>query len=175
MISPCVHFPAQIHSGDAALRQAVQHRPLIGSAAPVLGKQAGVNVDAAQSRHIQHLLGQNPAVGNHRADIRFQCPQGLHRLLFPEIFRLEYGDVCAQCHLLHGRGHQLHAPTLGTVGLGIDADHLKAVGQNLFQAGRRNVRRAHKHNSQGFSPLSDYSSSWASSSSSVRNRSMTSV
>ena len=131
-----------------------------------------MDVDAAQDRHVQHLLGQNPAVGHHGADVRLQSLQLFHGFFLPEILRLEHRNSGVQRHFLHRRGHQLHAPSLGAVRLGIDADHLKAVGKNLFQTGRRDIRRSHKHNPQGSS--SCYSSSPASSSS-VRNRSMTSV
>ena len=60
----------------------------------------------------------------------------------------EHGDARSQGHLLDRGRHQLHAPALGPVGLGIDADHIKAVGQDFLQTGRRNIRRTHKHNSQ---------------------------
>ena len=146
---PGVHFPGQVHSGDAGLRQAVQHRPLIGGGTAVFGQQAGMDVDAAVFRHVQHLLGQDAPVGHHGADIRLQGAELLHCLFLPEIFRLEYGDSGSHRHLLHRGRHQLHAPSLGAVRLCVDAHHVEAVGQNFFQAGRRDVRRTHKHNTQG--------------------------
>ena len=164
---PRIHLPAQIHSRHAGLRQAVQHRPLIGGAAPILRQDAGVNVDATESGHIQHLLGQNPAVCHHGADVGLQFPQGFYRLLLPEVLGLKHGNPGSQRHFLHRGSYQLHAPALGTVGLGIDAHNLKTVRQYFFQTGRRNVRRSHEYN--------PHQSSSPASSSSVRNRSITSV
>ena len=145
-----VHLPGQVHGGDAGLRQAVQHRPLIGGGPAVFGQQAGMDVDAAVFRHVQHLLGQDAPVGHHSADIRLHGTKLLYRFFLPEIFRLEHGDSGSHGHLLHRRRHQLHAPSLGAVGLGVDAHHIEAVGQYFFQAGRRDVRRTHKHNAQGY-------------------------
>ena len=111
-----------------------------------------MDVDAAPLRHIQHLLGQNPTVGHHRADIRLQIPQLLHRFFLPEILRLEHGNSGSHGYLLHRRTDHLHAPALGAIRLGIDPDHLKTIGQNLFQTDGRNVRRTHKHYTHGFPP-----------------------
>ena len=143
-----IHLPDQVHAGNAGLGQTVQHGPLVGRAAPVLGQEARVDVDASLGGDIQHPLGQDSAVGHHGADVGLQCSQSLHILVRPEILRLEDGDVMGQGHLLGGRSHQLHAPALGPVGLGVNADHLKAVGEDLFQTGRGNIRRTHKYNSQ---------------------------
>ena len=126
-----------------------------------------MDIDAAKPRHVQHLLGQNPAIGHHGADIGLQVPQLPNRFFLPEVLRLEYGDSGSQSRLLHGRSRQLHAPALGPVRLGIDAHHLEAVRQNLFQAGGRDVRGPHKYHAHG--QASSFSSS------SVRNRSMISV
>ena len=144
-----VHLPGQIHGGDAGLRQAVQHRPLIGGRTAVFGQQTGMDVDAAVFRHVQHLLGQNAPIGHHGADIRLQGAKRLHRSILPEIFRLKHGNSGGHGHILHRGRNQLHAPPLGTVRLGVDAHHVEAVGQYFFQTGRRNVRRTHKHNAQG--------------------------
>ena len=87
-----------------------------------------MDIDAAQLRHIQHLLGQDAAVGHHRANIRPQGPQLLHVRLRPEILGLKHRKMRGQSHLLHRRSHQLHPPSLGPIRLGIDADYLKSVG-----------------------------------------------
>ena len=108
-----------------------------------------MNVDAPKGGHVQHLLREDPAVSYHGADIRLQGPEGRHRLLLPEIFRLEDRDPRVQSHFLHRAGGQLHAPALGPVRLGIDSYHLEAVCQDPFQAGGRNVRSAHKDNTHG--------------------------
>ena len=165
-----IHLPAQVHGGDTGLLLPVQHRPLIGSGAPVLGEQACVNVNAPEGGHVQYLLREDPAVGYHGADIRLQGPEGLHRLLLPEIFRLEDRDPRFQSHFLYRAGGQLHTPALGPVRLGIGPYHLEAVCQDPFQAGGRNVRSAHKDNTHGHP-----SSLCSLISSSVRYRSMISV
>ena len=86
-----------------------------------------MNIDAAECGNIQHLLGQNPAVGHHGADIRLQCPQSLHTFLLPEVLGLIYRNPGSQRHFLHRGSYQLHAPALGTVGLGVSAHHFKTV------------------------------------------------
>ena len=107
-----------------------------------------MDVDASLGGDIQNPLGKDAAISHHGADIGLQIPKCLHILVRTEILRLEHGDIVCQCHLLDGGSHQLHAATLGAVGLGVNADHLKAVGEDLFQAGGGNIRRAHKYNSQ---------------------------
>ena len=149
---PGVHFPHQIHGGDTGLLFPVQHRPLVGRGAPVLGKQTGMDIDAAVFWNIQHLLGQDPSVGNHRANIRLQCPQLFHRFFLPERIRLEHGDSGTLGQHLYRRGCQLHPPAPGAVRLGVYAYHLKAVFQNSVQAYRRNIRGAHKNNTHAIPP-----------------------
>ena len=130
-----------------------------------------MDVDAALAGDVQHRLGQDPSVGHHRADIRVQPAQLLHRFRIFKMLRLEHRNPMLQSQLLHRRGHHLHAPALGTVRLGVNAHHLEAILQNLFQAGRRNIRRTHKYNSHCHTSGEIYASS--SNSSSVRTRSMT--
>ena len=144
----CVHLQGHMLSGNTGLGQAVQHRPLVGGAAPILGQKAGMDIHIAQSGNVQHPLGQDPTVGHHGANVGLQIRQGLHIRILPEAFRLEHGDIVGDGNLLHRRKDHLHAPALGPVRLGIDTDNLKAVGNDFFQAGCRNIRRTHKYYSQ---------------------------
>ena len=109
-----------------------------------------MNIDTAESGHIQDLLGQDPSVGHHGTDIRLQGSQLRHGFLAPEILRLENRQVMGDGNLLHRRKHHLHATALGPVRLCIYADHFKAVSDDLFQTGRRDIRRSHEYNSQTY-------------------------
>ena len=137
-------------SRNTGLLLTIQHCPLIRSTAPVLGQDAGMDIDAAAGGNVQHLLGQDPAIGYNCTDIWLQVPQLLHRFLLPEMFRLENGQVIGKGHFLYGRIDHLHAPALGTVRLGVDTDDFKTVGNDFLQAGRRDVRRSHEYNSQKY-------------------------
>ena len=108
-----------------------------------------MDVDAAIGGNIQHLLRQDPSIGNHGADIRLQSPQLLHRFLLAEGLRLEHRDFMFQSDLFHRGIYHFHTPSLGTVRLGIHTHNIKAISQNLLQTGRRNIRRSHKYHSQG--------------------------
>ena len=128
-----------------------------------------MDVDAAQGGDVQHPLGQNPAIGHHRAHIGPQGAQGLHRLVHNAVERLDlraggvlHGPDILEDQLRRHRAGGHHA-----------VDDLKAVGKNLFQALRRNVRRAHENHTHGIPPFVFHS--MACSSSSERKRSMTSV
>ena len=106
-----------------------------------------MNVPHAEGKAVERFEAQNLTVSAGDHDVaaeRFKRGDFL-----AELCGLKYGDSGSHRHLLHRGRHQLHAPTLGAVRLCVDAHHVEAVGQNFFQAGRRDVRRTHKHNTQG--------------------------
>ena len=159
----CIHFTNQIHSRYTGFLQTVQHRPLIRGRATVLGKQAGVDVNAAKLGDIQHALRQNSAVGHNCHNIRLQIRKGLHSFFLFEILRLIHGNPGSQGNFLHrGEGH-LHSPALGSVRLGIHRNNVRSVIQYSLQTGRRNIRRSHKHDSH-FISSKGQSSKFSSSS-----------
>ena len=59
---------------------AVEHCPLDGRGAPVLGQQGAVDIDTAHGRQFEDLLGQQLAVGHHRDEVGVQFLSESHRL-----------------------------------------------------------------------------------------------
>ena len=74
-------------------------------------------------------------------------------------------------HFFYRGIYHFHPPTLGAIRLGVNTNHLETVLQDLRQTGGCDIRGSHKNNTHLLSSKGNYSS--ASSSSSVRKRSMT--
>ena len=148
---PRVHLRSHIHGGDAGLIQAVEDGPLDRPGAAKLRQNAGVDVDAAQARDVQHLLGQNLSVGNHGDDVGLQSAQLLDHRVVLESRGLEYRQSCLQGYLFYLGHFQLHPAVFRFVGLGINAGQIKFFTDQAAQTGRRNIRRSHKYNSHASS------------------------
>jgi hypothetical protein len=84
-----------------------------------------VEVEEAKWRNLQHLLGQDLAVGGGDGHLWPCGPESLQELLVPlEALGLEEGEAVLQGVLGHGARGGLQAPTFGPIGLGHHQDHL---------------------------------------------------
>ena len=82
-----------------------------------------------------------------------QLPKLLHGFILPEVLRLENRQMIRKGNFLDRRKRHLHAPVFGTIRLGIDTDHIETIRYDFFQAGGRDIRRAHEDNSHAFPPI----------------------
>ena len=77
-----VHAGGEIHGRDAGLLTVVENGPLHRPRAAKLRKNAGVHVDGAFFRDIQHRLGQDLPVGHHHQKRGLERPElSKHRLV----------------------------------------------------------------------------------------------
>ena len=112
-IQPSVH----LHDGDAGLRIARFDGAVNRRCAAPARQQAGVNIEAAKPRLIQHPLRQDQAISRNDHHLRtcgFDLSFGSSRLIGKLAIQaqasgLRHGDAVLQRKLFHGRGLQFHA------------------------------------------------------------------
>jgi hypothetical protein len=107
-----------LHEGDAGLRITRLDGPMDGGGAAPARQEGGVDVDAAQARHVEHRLRQDQAVGGHHHDIRPRLRDGLARFPGFQVIRLGDGDAMGQGQFLHRTHFQFQAPPRRPVRLG---------------------------------------------------------
>jgi hypothetical protein len=139
-IEPGLHA----HDRDPRLVLAADDRPLDRGRAPQLGQQRGVHVVGAEPGEIEQRLRQDPAVGYHDEDLRFERGQRRQRLGCPQLLRLEHGEAHLLGRLLHRRRRRPLPAARRPIGL---ADHGTEVGagRRRAQAGDRERRRPEEH------------------------------
>jgi hypothetical protein len=117
---------------------------------------AGVDVEAAQARQVEHPLRQDQAVGRDHHHVGTRREQGLARggglvgvlAVQPQAARLRHGPALGQRALLDRRGLQLHAAAGRAIGLGQHQHHVVAGGRDGLQRDARELGRARKNNAQ---------------------------
>ena len=162
-----IHAGRHIHGGNPGFAAMVENGPLHRSGAPELGKNAGVHIDTAQRRQIQHRLGQQLAIGHHQNQIRLQCAERVQRCLVLERRRLKDGNPLFQRVFLHRRHGQLHPAVLRRVRLRKHTSHLIAGLADALETCAGNLGRSHKY--QFHSSSSSLASSSNSSGVSIRS------
>ena len=144
-----------LHDGDAGLGITGLDGAVDGGGAAPARQQAGVDVQAAARRRIEHPLRQDQPVGGHDHDIglgRFDGGAGGGGLfgvfaVQAQAARLGHGNAMLQRALLDGRGLQLHAAPGRTVGLGQHQGDGEARGEQAFKGNARELGRAGKNDS----------------------------
>ena len=163
-----VHVVGEVHRRDAGHRVAIEHSRLDRRCAPVFGQERAVHVDRAELRQREHFIRQNAPVGHHHQNIRFEALKLSKRGAVAHFFRLEYGKPRPERKLLHRGKAQLHPAPLGLVRLGEHTDDFKMLVEQLFERGRREIRRPHKNDPHS-APYSSSTAARISSSVSMRS------
>ena len=137
---PLVEPLRHAHDLDAGLSVAGHDGALDGGCAAPAGQEGGVQVEGAQARRLQHLAGQDLAVGDHHGGVEGQGPEGL------DLGRVAHrgggadGQAQGVRQGLHRRGAERLAASAGRRGLGVDRRDLMARGGDGLQAGGGDVR-----------------------------------
>ena len=127
-----------------------------------------MDIDAAQGRDVQDPLGQELSIGHGDDQIRRKAPKLLHHGVVPEGGGLKDRQTVRLGQELDLGGDQLHAPVLGGVGLGVDADDLMLRLQDGGKAGRGKGRCSHEDKLHSSSSRFCFMSASYSSSVSIR-------
>jgi len=140
-----VHF----HNGDAGLLFVIEDGPLDRAGPAVFGEERGMNVETAETRHIQEVLGKDLAIGGDGNEVGPASTELFDELRGTRAFRLQDGKVAAQGEFLDGSGLKFKRAPFGPVGLSDHGDHLEAecVGQGA-QAGAGKRGGAHEGDAQ---------------------------
>ena len=152
-----IEADVHLHDRDAGLRitrfdGAVNRR----GSAPAR-QQAGVNVQATQTRPIEHPLRQDQAVGRHHHAVcaagqqRFAGCGGVFGILAVEAqaARLADCDALVEGDLLDRRGLQLHATSSRAIGLRQHQRHLETRIQQALQGNGGEFGGSGKNNLHG--------------------------
>ena len=118
-----------------------------------------MDVDRAQARGLQNILGQDAAIGSHHRQIGVQLTNQGQSLAVTEFGGLVDRQILRQGILLYRRCNHLMSAVFGAVGLGEYAADLVARFNKCLQRCHGEVGRTHKQNTH-------YSSSSISSSNS---------
>ena len=102
-VEPFIH----VHDRHARLRIAFANRGLNGRCTTILRQQRGMNIDAAESRRIEHRLAQDLAIRDHDRDVGLEGLHFIHHT--PQSLRLNHRNAGRQrAHFhLRWREHQL--------------------------------------------------------------------
>jgi hypothetical protein len=146
-----------LHDGDAGFGVAGLDGAMNRRCTAPARQQAGVDVQAAQARRIEHPLRQDQAIGGHHHHIGLSgIDRGLGGSGVFGIFavqtqaqRLGHGNAMLQRALLDGRGLQLHAAPGRTVRLGQHQRNFKTCSQQTLQGHARKFGRAGKNDFHG--------------------------
>ena len=142
----------QLHNGNAGFGIAVQHCPLDGCRAAVLGQQRNVQVDAAVLGNMQQLRRDNAAIRHHHNNIGCQLlNQRIGRTVAQRAGLVDRNVVALRQLLDRGRGQDLLAPH-GLVAAGKHGAHLMPGAQQGCQAVGGNIGCAHKKDAHRISP-----------------------
>ena len=142
-----------LHEGDARLRIPGLDGTVNGRRAAPARQQAGMDVEAAQPRQVEHPLRQDEPIGRHHHHIglnRLQRIPRRSRFVGPAAIEaqaagLEDFNAMGQRGALDGRGLQLHATAGRSIGLGQHQRHGVPGLQNGIERHLGKFRRAGKH------------------------------
>ena len=111
-------------------------------------------VDAAKLRKIQHIGGQNFAVGNHDNQFRTGFLKQRQNRAVLQGIRLMHSQSVLKRKRFDRRRRQLHFASLRFIRLGQNADNLMPVCNETRETRHRKVRRTHKQDSHSSSTCS---------------------
>ena len=128
-VQPHVH----LHDGDAGFGIPCPDGTLDGRGTAPARQQGAVHVDAAQTRRIEHGLGQDQAIGHYHHQVGAEGSQfGLRRFIAQGGGLIDRKTV-GQCQFLDRAGGELLAAAGRFVGLGVNGDDLVAGRQQRRQ------------------------------------------
>ena len=98
-----IHAFIQLHNGYAGAGIAVEHRPLNGGRAAILGQKRNMKVDAAVFGHRQNFGRDQAAIGHHHHDLGRKLTHDLCGRAVAQGFGLPHGNAVLHGQLLYGR------------------------------------------------------------------------
>ncbi len=144
-ISARIHAMPNAHNGNASNLITSKNGTLNGSSATPTRQQRCMNIHNTKRRHLQHLIGQNAAIGSHTENISIRSlerPNNLrrHTICFndrqPQLKRLG----------LNRRRLQLFTTTTNSIGTRNNKRNLIASLNKRSKRRHSKIWRTHKHN-----------------------------
>lgn len=144
-ISARIHAMPNAHNGNASNIITSKNGTLNGSSATPTRQQRCMNIHNTKRRHLQHLIGQNAAIGSHTENISIRSlerPNNLrrHTICFndrqPQLKRLS----------LNRRRLQLFTTPTNSIGTSNNKRNLIASLNKRSKRRHSEIGRTHKHN-----------------------------
>ena len=144
-ISARIHAMPNTHNGNASSLITSKNRTLNGGSATPTRQQRSMNIHNSKRRHMQHLIGQNAAIGSHTENI---SPRSLERLNYLRRHTISLNDRQPQLKRLSLNRRRLQLFTTSANGIGTSNYERNLVPSlnKRSQRRHRKIRRTHKHN-----------------------------
>lgn len=154
-ISASIHAMPNAHNGNASNLITSENRTLNRSSPTPTRQQGRMNIYDTERRHMQHLIGQNAAIGSHAENI---CPSSLKRLndLRRHTISLNNRQPQLKRLSLNRRRLQLLTTPTNSIRTSNNKRNLIPSLNKRSQRRRSKIRRTHKHNThKSKSPLNN--------------------
>lgn len=144
-ISTSIHAMPNAHNGNASNLITSKNGTLNGSSTTPTRQQGRMNIHNAKRRHLQHLIGQNAAIGSHTENIGI-C--SLERLNYLGRHTIGLNDWQPQLKRLSLNRRRLQLFTTPTNSIGTSNNKCNLVPSLNKRSQRRHskIRRTHKNN-----------------------------
>ncbi|EXI88400.1 MAG: hypothetical protein AW12_01863 [Candidatus Accumulibacter sp. BA-94] len=142
---PAVESSVHLHDAHASFRVASENRPLYWCGATPAWQQRAMDIDAAETRHVEHSLRQNQAIGGDHHRLRANSANPLlHRSILKR-WRLQDFDTGPHRQQLDRRLAKRHAPPSSAVWLSQHQRYLVPGGNDRLQRKRGELRSAREN------------------------------
>lgn len=144
-ISARIHAMSNAHNGNASNLITSKNGTLNRSSTTPTRQQRSMNIHNTKRRHMQHLIGQNAAIGSHTDNIGLRC---MERLNYLRRHTIGFNDRQPQLKRLSLNRRRLKLLTTPTNSIGTSDDKRNLVPSLNKRSQRRHskIRRTHKHN-----------------------------
>lgn len=144
-ISTSIHAMPNAHNGNASNLITSKNGTLNGSSTTPTRQQGRMNIHNTKRRHLQHLIGQNAAIGSHTENIGI-C--SLERLNYLRRHTIGLNDWQPQLKRLslNRRRLQLFTTSANSIGTSNNKRNLIPSLDERSQRRHSKIRRTHKHN-----------------------------
>ena len=144
-ISTSIHAMPNTHDRNASNLITSKNGTLYRSSTTPTRQQGRMNIHNTKRRHMQHLIGQNAAIGSHTENI---SPRSLERLNYLRRHTISLNDRQPQLKRLGLNRRRLKLLTTPTNSIGTSNYERDLVPSLNKRSQRRHskIRRTHKHN-----------------------------
>lgn len=144
-ISTSIHAMPDAHDRNASNLITSKNGTLNGSSPTPTRQQGRMNIYDTERRHMQHLIGQNAAIGSHAENI---CPSSLKRLndLRRHTISLNNRQPQLKRLSLNRRRLQLFTTPTNSIGTSNNKRNLITSLNKRSQRRHSKIGRTHKHN-----------------------------
>ncbi len=144
-ISTSIHAMPDAHDRNASNLITSENRTLNRSSPTPTWQQRSMNIHNTKRRHMQHLIGQNAAIGSHTENISLGSLEHLNNLRGHAI-RLNDRQPQLQCLSLNRRRLKLLTTPTNSIGTSNYERNLIPSFNKRSQRRHSKIRRTHKHN-----------------------------